>query len=124
MIDANAWIPYLSNPLVLVGFVALLITWLANTTVRKLDNATGIINRVIRPVLAIGLITIVAGLFLEWNEQSLSKETNSATEQHTEGSQSPAIISNDGDVNVNYSSQSAEKTSRSPSRDLEQSEAP
>lgn len=148
-LDFSIWIEHLKDPLVLIGFVIVVISGILKKTIEK-QITSRLAALIVRYSFSIGLLVVVLGFalaFIKQTEQRVDidqktkdvqspviitgegspvtitygdhferKETNQADfiqnktqpnlknldiEQHTEGKQSPAVISG-GDVNMNY----------------------
>lgn len=103
MIDANPWIKYLSEPLVLVGFVLFVFAALATEIVKQRGNVSAYAKRAVYMSYALALLIVVGGLWLAGKKTEPGQEQilPLAIVQKTEGNQSPALSSSK-DVQIQY----------------------
>lgn len=118
--NLSPWIPYLKEPLVLIGFALMLLFGVIERLVTKgtLRIPKKSVERLLQKCLfyafLLGIVVIISGFVLAFkksheNNHKVIRSTQITTgdqspatiEQHTEGDQSPAIISN-GDVNITF----------------------
>lgn len=121
--NLSPWIPYLKEPLVLIGFVLMLLFGVIERLVTKgtLRISKKSLERLLRQCLlyafVLAFVITIFGFMLSFNEvvqkrniqtspevphgthTAVFSNKDSNIEQHTEGNQSPAIISN-SDVNI------------------------
>jgi hypothetical protein len=127
MPDLAAWAEHLKDPLVLVGFVMMILVVLVTTLMKK-DKSQKMRRQSLLFAFIMGLVIIILGFglaFMKENKKDLRlmEKTNSETagspseektgvpnapatspttvQQETHGNQSPAVVSG-GDVNINF----------------------
>ena len=109
----SGWIKYLKHPLVLIGFVFMLITGIIKALIKQDivsalgDTAAPIVTAAIYLIFILGaLIVIVAIVVQKRNANNATSEGTDKIRQKTSSHQSPAIVTR-GDkssVKINYDS--------------------
>ena len=111
MPDATPWIEHLTHPLVLVGFIAMLICaiGLAILSQGRWRARERVVRQALSALLVIAVLVVGVGLATSLS----SRDSGPGNEQVTHGDQSPAIVS-DGGVNVKYGSKPEKEEESAP----------
>lgn len=118
MASYDKWIQHLSDPLVLIGFVILILSRLVKLIIKgpsfPNDNEKGLSKKILSSCFILGLLIIVLGFGLSFyremtresnSENAISTNDQTSKDLVTHGSQSPIITNPTGSVELNYGEQ-------------------
>jgi hypothetical protein len=105
--DSSGWAKHLKHPLVLVGFVIMLLFGLVETLLQSDvllladENTQQFVQNSLWYAFALGFIVSILGFLLAFKRQKPTQDIDKSVVQKTKGAQSPAIVSQ-GEVNISY----------------------
>lgn len=108
MPDFSKWAKYLGNPMVLVGFVMMLLAWIIkdNKSFHLSEQGLQYFFYLAIGILIIGLVFVLFGR-VQGGKGGAIKEGDKI-KQASKGKQSPNVVS-EGDVNISYGGSSSNK---------------
>lgn len=100
MPEYSSWVPYLQNPLVLAGFVILLITSLAYIIIHFLELfdkefRKKTLNKILGGAFALSLLVLIMAFVLELRKAETNTAIMESTQKESENSENDLVIKKD-----------------------------
>lgn len=128
MQDFSSWAEHLQHPLVLIGFVVMLFAGIVHALLKgKEGYSEGLIKKSLLYIFVLSIIVIVLGFVIAYKKGLQHAEVGKKIIQKSKGGQSPTIVTEgkDSQVNITYGDPSKEEgdKSKTAGNDEEKEEA-